>query len=254
METENMKLYLMECGQMIIPDHNILALFNTEQLRLVIPVPAYLLMHPTQGIILIDCGFNYDHLPLEMKKGVAWSPLQKITTQLQMLGYEAKDVKHVILSHLHFDHAGQMKDFSHATFHIRKSEWEAAISSSRSDYILEDFMDARNFEFDFLEEEKDVDLFQDNSLICLSTPGHSPGNTSFLISLNNFGKVLLTADAAHMQQYFNSNQYYQDAWNVEKMEQSIEKLKQLEQDCSLVIFGHDPKTWNCAKKIPEFYD
>ena len=39
----HMKLYIMNCGQMITPDGNILAAFNTEQLRLVIPVPAYLI-------------------------------------------------------------------------------------------------------------------------------------------------------------------------------------------------------------------
>lgn len=52
-----MKLYIMNCGQMITPDGNILAAFNTEQLRLVIPVPAYLIEHPTEGLVLIDCGF-----------------------------------------------------------------------------------------------------------------------------------------------------------------------------------------------------
>ena len=45
-----MKLYIMNCGQMITPDGNILAAFNTEQLRLVIPVPAYLIEHPTEGL------------------------------------------------------------------------------------------------------------------------------------------------------------------------------------------------------------
>lgn len=55
-----MKLYIMNCGQMITPDGNILAAFNTEQLRLVIPVPAYLIEHPTEGLVLIDCGFDVE--------------------------------------------------------------------------------------------------------------------------------------------------------------------------------------------------
>ena len=62
-----MKLFYLNCGQMITPPGNILAAFNTELLRLVIPVPAYLIDHPDQGLILIDTGFCFDHLSEEMK-------------------------------------------------------------------------------------------------------------------------------------------------------------------------------------------
>lgn len=95
-----MKLYIMNCGQMITPDGNILAAFNTEQLRLVIPVPAYLIEHPTEGLVLIDCGFDYNHLPDEMKYGIAASPLQRLTRQIERLGYRSEDVRHVVISHL----------------------------------------------------------------------------------------------------------------------------------------------------------
>ena len=116
-----MKLYIMNCGQMITPDGNILAAFNTEQLRLVIPVPAYLIEHPTEGLVLIDCGFDYNHLPDEMKYGIAASPLQRLTRQIERLGYRSEDVRHVVISHLHFDHAGQMRDFPKATFQVLES-------------------------------------------------------------------------------------------------------------------------------------
>lgn len=123
-----MKLYIMNCGQMITPDGNILAAFNTEQLRLVIPVPAYLIEHPTEGLVLIDCGFDYNHLPDEMKYGIAASPLQRLTRQIERLGYRSEDVRHVVISHLHFDHAGQMRDFPKATFHMRESEWSMLLN------------------------------------------------------------------------------------------------------------------------------
>lgn len=178
-----MKLYIMNCGQMITPDGNILAAFNTEQLRLVIPVPAYLIEHPTEGLVLIDCGFDYNHLPDEMKYGIAASPLQRLTRQIERLGYRSEDVRHVVISHLHFDHAGQMGDFPKATFHMRESEWSMAIPPSRGDYIPADYMAARAFRFDYIPENTDYDLFGDGTILCLDTKGHSPGHTSFLIAL-----------------------------------------------------------------------
>lgn len=249
-----MKLYIMNCGQMITPDGNILADFNTEQLRLVLPVSAYLIEHPGQGLILIDTGFEMAHLSEEMKAGICMSPLQRIRCQLARLGYRAEDVRHVLLSHLHFDHAGQTADFPHAVFHMRKSEWSAAIPPSRGDYLPADYAQLAQARFDYLSEDEDVDLFGDGSIVCLDTKGHSPGHTSFLISLEHTGRVLLTIDAAHMPQYFETDRYYQDAWNVEAACASIDKLKRLAATADWVVFGHDPAVLSKARKLPEYYD
>ena len=249
-----MKLYIMNCGQMITPDGNILAAFNTEQLRLVIPVPAYLIEHPTEGLVLIDCGFDYNHLPDEMKYGIAASPLQRLTRQIERLGYRSEDVRHVVISHLHFDHAGQMRDFPKATFHMRESEWSMAIPPSRGDYIPADYMAARAFRFDYIPENTDYDLFGDGTILCLDTKGHSPGHTSFLIALPHTGNVLLTVDAAHMPQYFETDRYYQDAWDVDAAHAAVEKLKKLAQKADVLLFGHDPASLAKVKQAPDYSD
>lgn len=249
-----MKLYIMNCGQMITPDDNILAGFNTRQLRLVIPVPAYLIEHPVQGLVLIDCGLDYEHLPDGMKAGIAVSPLQRITRQLERLGYRAEDVRHVVISHLHFDHAGQMTDFPQAVFHMRRSEWGPAIPPSRGDYLPQNYMPARAFQFEYIPEDEDYDLFDDGSILCLDTKGHSPGHTSFLITLEHTGRVLLTVDAAHMPAYFETDQYYQDAWSVEKARASIGKLKELAKTADILLFGHDPESFANVKKCPDYYE
>lgn len=249
-----MKLYILNCGQMITPQDNILADFNTEQLRLVIPVPVYLIEHPREGLILIDCGFSYSHLPDDMKGNIACSPNQRLTVQLKELGYSPEEVNHVILSHLHFDHAGQMMDFPNAVFHMRKSEWSAAIPPSRPDYLPLDYKQAGELQFEYIPEDQDYDLFGDNTIICLDTKGHSPGHTSFLLTLPNKGKVLLTIDAAHLPQYFDTDRYYQDAWSVIEAKKTVEKLKELSQKCNMVLFGHDPASFGKAKQAPDYYD
>lgn len=46
--------------------------------------------------------------------------------QIEALGFEARDVRHIVLSHLDFDHAGGLDDFPEATVHLLETEAEAA--------------------------------------------------------------------------------------------------------------------------------
>jgi glyoxylase-like metal-dependent hydrolase (beta-lactamase superfamily II) len=46
--------------------------------------------------------------------------------QIERLGYHARDVRHIILTHLDFDHAGGLDDFPHAMVHMLASEAASA--------------------------------------------------------------------------------------------------------------------------------
>ncbi len=254
MSMDEMRLYIMNCGNMITPEGNVLAALNTGQLKLVIPVPVYLLAHPKQGLVLIDTGFRYEHIPDEMKMNIAWSPLLRIRTQISRLGYDPDDVKHVLLSHLHFDHAGQMMDFPKAVFHMRKSEWEDALPPSRPDYFECAYKEAHTLRFEYIPEEKDQDIFGDGSVISMATPGHSKGHSSFIVSMPNSGKFLLAMDAAHLPQYMEDTKFFADSKDPAGCIRSVEKLKKLQKECVRTIYGHDPAGFSGLKTAPDYYD
>ena len=48
--------------------------------------------------------------------------------QIERLGFDARDVRHIVLTHLDFDHAGGLDDFPHAAVHMLASEREAALA------------------------------------------------------------------------------------------------------------------------------
>jgi glyoxylase-like metal-dependent hydrolase (beta-lactamase superfamily II) len=46
--------------------------------------------------------------------------------QIEALGYDARDVQHIVLTHLDFDHAGGLDDFPHAKVHMLAAERHVA--------------------------------------------------------------------------------------------------------------------------------
>ena len=51
--------------------------------------------------------------------------------QLEALGHKASDVRHIVLTHLDFDHAGGLEDFPNATVHVMDAEFVAATGYAR---------------------------------------------------------------------------------------------------------------------------
>jgi N-acyl homoserine lactone hydrolase len=99
-----------------------------------------------------------------------------IDAQLKRLGARPEDVRYVIYSHLHLDHAGGMSYFPKAIHVIQRDEIRYALwpdAWTRPVYCQNDFKDIHKL--DILEIEGDCDLFDDGTLRLLKTPEHAPG-------------------------------------------------------------------------------
>lgn len=96
-----------------------------------------LAIETSDGLVLVDTGFGTQmireansHIPPWMRKLVR--PLldenETALCQVQQLGFSEKDVRHIVLTHLDFDHAGGLSDFPHAKVHVFGAEFIAAMS------------------------------------------------------------------------------------------------------------------------------
>lgn len=94
-----------------------------------------LLIESEQGLILVDTGLGMKdvHRPKErlnpVFRNVMRLPLKEEETaasQIRQLGFDPLDVKHIVVTHLDFDHAGGIDDFPHAQVHVMKAELDAA--------------------------------------------------------------------------------------------------------------------------------
>jgi glyoxylase-like metal-dependent hydrolase (beta-lactamase superfamily II) len=93
-----------------------------------------LLVETNQGLVLIDTGFGQRDVKAPLSR---LSPFfininriqfeQKYTAlyEIEQLGFSASDVRHIVLTHLDFDHAGGLEDFPEATVHVMQAEIDA---------------------------------------------------------------------------------------------------------------------------------
>jgi glyoxylase-like metal-dependent hydrolase (beta-lactamase superfamily II) len=94
-----------------------------------------LLIETLEGLVLIDSGLGLRDISGPKKRmnrirQSLYSPLlrpeETAYHQIQKLGYTPADVRHIILTHLDFDHAGGIDDFPDAHIHVMEEELKAA--------------------------------------------------------------------------------------------------------------------------------
>ncbi len=92
-----------------------------------------LLVETNQGLLLVDTGLGlHDYeKPTRMMRDfmnvlrAVRDPEIAIVRQVARMGFEPEDVRYIVLTHLHLDHAGGLPDFPHAQVHIYRREYEA---------------------------------------------------------------------------------------------------------------------------------
>ncbi|WP_067996535.1 MBL fold metallo-hydrolase [Nocardia pseudobrasiliensis] len=93
-----------------------------------------LLIETRAGLVLVDTGFGLDCVrdpgrllgPSRFVFGAKPAEHETAIRQIQALGYDPADVRHIVLTHLDFDHAGGLSDFPDALVHVHGPEFRAA--------------------------------------------------------------------------------------------------------------------------------
>jgi len=179
------------------------------------------------------------------------APKVSVVDQLAKLDLKPEQIKYVGISHYHADHTGQVASFPAATLLIGAREWEAITASKPAEGV-----NYKPFEHWAKGEGKlealalDKDVFGDGSVIVLRTPGHTPGHQSLLVKLPQMGAVIITGDAVHFRENYDTVGV--PAFNFDRAQTvaSIERLKQIASHLhATVIIQHDARD---IDKLPAF--
>jgi glyoxylase-like metal-dependent hydrolase (beta-lactamase superfamily II) len=164
---------------------------------------------------------------------------------LALLGIEAAQVKDVVITHMHYDHAGTLEDFPAARFHINDLEMSFVSGRNMCQPVFRHAISADNvcamirslFQGRVAFHRGDEEIAPGISLHHIG--GHTPGMQS-VRAMTKRGWVVLASDAAHFYEEMERCMPFPIVHHVQDMIEGWDKLKRLAESPQHVIPGHDP--------------
>jgi glyoxylase-like metal-dependent hydrolase (beta-lactamase superfamily II) len=235
---------------------------ENETVRIPTPVFAVLIKHES-GTLLFDTGCNsramegYWPEHLRTSFPVSISPEQELTHQLSLCDTKPEDISTVLISHMHLDHAGNIRMFPNADIYIGRRDYEygkALISEpdvrKHGAYIAEDF----NFPPERLHLIESEFSIMDGVEI-VSLPGHAPEVLGLIVHLKN--RVLIfPQDSIYTPDNFEpAGKASGIVYDKQAYFDSIEKVRSLKKRYNAqVIFPHHQGFFGTLKKAPRWYE
>lgn len=203
-----------------------------------VPVPAYLIESKSERI-LVDTGLS----PAAVADPAAHygpGPISFFGLEQEQSVAEQVDLAsltRVVLTHLHFDHAGGLSLLPGSVpVYVQRAEWEGAqdrATIERNFFLPRDYADAPA---NLTLLDGDHDLLGDGSVELLSTPGHTPGHQSVRI-----GDLVIGADVAHYASVLDDHRFPSFADDFDAQSRSADRLRELRDNGLTVQPGHDPE-------------
>lgn len=221
--------------------------------RVQIPIPCWL-VETTDAVVLFDTGLSPRAVPGLLRN----DPLARFTEadllvhRLEQVGLGPEGVDLVVLSHLHYDHAGGAELFPKSTLVVQRDEYAFAHHPAPF-YAF--FYYRKNFDLPgsaWRLLDGDTELLP--GVTALRSDGHTPGHQSLLVELPETGPVILAADACYWQEHAEAERPPGVVWDPTRAYHALKRLKTLARLTGGRIFpGHDPVFWQTVKQPPDAY-
>jgi glyoxylase-like metal-dependent hydrolase (beta-lactamase superfamily II) len=191
-------------------------------------------------ILLVDTGYDEEEAA---KRG---RPIQSSPVEaLVPLGITAEMVKTVIVTHLHYDHAGGLHHFPQATIHMQAAEMAYATGPCmchgllRAPYSAAHVCEAIQRAYSGKVVFHDGDGEVAKGVTVHRIGGHSRGLQAVRV-MTSSGWLCLASDASHYYENFRRNVPFPIVVDVEDMLAGFATVQKLASSPDLVIPGHDP--------------
>jgi glyoxylase-like metal-dependent hydrolase (beta-lactamase superfamily II) len=164
---------------------------------------------------------------------------------LQLLGIDAAQVEDVVLTHLHYDHAGTLESFPRARFHLQDKESAYATGRCmchgffRHPFNVEDIVSVVRHLYAGRVSFHDGDA----ELAPGFTVHHVGGHTAGLQVVRVFtqrGWVVVASDATHLYANIDRGAPFPVVYNVADMFEGYRIVRELADSEAHVVPGHDP--------------
>lgn len=199
-----------------------------------------------EQVIVIDTGFSPEAAVARKRQ-----PVVKPADALARLGINPADVKLLVLTHAHYDHAGNLGLYPNAEIVMSRREFEfwGTDMSKRAQYA---------HHIDPLDIERIQALADAGRITFLDGPrntlipgielhelgGHTPGQLALVVEMPE-GPVILASDAVHYYDEFEQDRPFAVLDSLADMYKGYERIREwLQRPGALMIPGHDPDVMN----------
>jgi N-acyl homoserine lactone hydrolase len=223
-----------------------------------LPIYTWLIEHP-EGLVVVDTGetarvmqpgwFPRWHPYFKLAVRFDVEPEQEIGPQLQALGHDPADVRWVVLTHLHTDHAGGIPHFPQSEIVITRTEWDDAsgfkgklngyLPQHRPDWLAPRLIDP---------DENGLPLTEAGDLRIVATPGHTNGHVSVVLA-DGDSTIFFAGDTSYDQQLMLDGAVDGVCPDEEAARATLERIRALAAERPLVYLPtHDP---DAARRLAE---
>lgn len=191
-------------------------------------------------VVLVDTGFSEAEARVRNRRWTV-GPVES----LQRLGWPADAVQDVVVTHLHYDHAGNLGAFPKARIWVQERELRFAAGRCMCDPKLNHF-----FAVDDIHRlikrlyEGDVQVIDSTHVLADGIElhllgGHTDGLQVVRVRTAK-GWVVLASDAAHYDENLATGNPFPAVFDADDMAAGYLRLCELTDDPSLIVPGHDP--------------
>lgn len=189
---------------------------------------------------LVDTGFAQEAAD-RRKRDLLRNPADA----LPLIGLNAAEITDVILTHLHYDHAGNLDRFPNARFHLQDRDLSFATgrcmchSTLRAPFDLPDILNMVRHVFAGNAVFHDGDDELAPGLTLHRVGGHSAGLQIVRVWTRR-GWVVVASDASHLYANFQQRRPFPVVYNIAEMLEGYNTLYRLADSPGHIVPGHDP--------------
>jgi glyoxylase-like metal-dependent hydrolase (beta-lactamase superfamily II) len=190
--------------------------------------------------IVVDTGFS-KAVALRRQRDHIRCPSEG----LELLGCDARAVKEVVITHLHYDHVGNFDLFPAATFHLQDREMQYATGRHMAQPVFRGAFDVEDvvgmvrntYAGRVRFHDGDAEIAPGISLHYIG--GHTMGLQVVRVATRR-GWLVLASDASHFYANMEQARPFPIVFNVAEMVEGYARLRALADSPGHIIPGHDP--------------
>jgi glyoxylase-like metal-dependent hydrolase (beta-lactamase superfamily II) len=191
-------------------------------------------------VCVVDTGFGPE---VAARRGRRY--IQSPSESLSILGVDTKRVEDVVITHMHFDHAGNFDLFPNARFHLQDRELafvtgrQMTHAFMRAAYEVDDVVGMVRAVYDERVVFHDGDAVIAPGIEVFLVGGHTRGLQAVRVATRR-GAVVLASDTSHYYENFEQGRVFSILESAADVLEGYRRLQELAARPELIVPGHDP--------------